>query len=88
MRKLFKKYQKCTLEDLDHDHEILCSSSENRTNNSHMTLAACLDANVLQQCWDEFLKCSDGVSVSPSTKLITGCADVYEVKALPGQLET
>ncbi len=84
MRGLFKKYSKSTLQDLDRDHDVLCSQSEDEKVSTRISVTRSLNANDLQNSFDDFMCSSDQVVALPSTLSARGDASIYEVNALPG----
>ena len=87
MRVLFKKYLKCTLEDIHRDHDVLCFASNVEEVPSRIDQMASLKATDLQQYFGDFMSNSATAFPLSSDPLVSRDASIYEVKALPGQLE-
>jgi hypothetical protein len=85
LRILFKRLRKSSIKDIELDPNVLNVPAEVGTKCEGLRLAKYLEAHDLQHCFRDFLRHSKeaGVpSLSPTANAV-----LYEIEALPGQLE-
>jgi hypothetical protein len=86
MRLLFKRLQKNSLQDIISDDSILSLPIGLGLKYNGIRLVRCLEAHDLQQPFRDFLQTSREEEGLPPLTSIANAA-LYEVEALPGQLD-
>lgn len=86
LRLLFKKLQKSSLQDIELDDSILTPPTGRALECNGMRLVKCMKAHDLQRAFRDFLEHSKEEQGLPLFKPVPNGA-LYEIEALPGQLD-
>jgi hypothetical protein len=85
LRVLFKRLQKGSVKDIELDPNVLSLPAGVGIKCEGLRLAKYLEAHDLEHCFRDFLRDSKEAGVPPLSPIAS--AVLYEIEALPGQLE-